>query len=107
METRGGVEAYIETAVRLLHPAGTIVLCGDCEADERVLGAARRHGTSVVARCDVIPRAERAPLFSVWTLRLGPSDVEPARRSLTLRDTNGAPAEGAAELRAFSGFPPR
>jgi tRNA1Val (adenine37-N6)-methyltransferase len=104
METRGGVEAYIETAARLVRREGAIVLCGDAEADARVMAAAPRNGATVVARCDVIPRAGRPTLFSVWTLRLGASDEEPALSSLTLRDAAGEPAEGAAKLRAFSGF---
>lgn len=107
METRGGVEAYIETAARLVSPSGCIVLCGDAEADARVLAAATRAGAHVTARCDAIPRHGRPALFSVWTLRLGVGAGAPVLRSLTLRDEAGAPAEGAALLRAFSGFPPR
>lgn len=104
METRGGVEAYLETATQLVSPQGSIVLCGDADADRRVLAAAERGGAHLVARCDVIPRSGRAALFSVWTLRLGASTRAPELGSLTLRDAQGAPAEGAAALRSFSGF---
>lgn len=104
METRGGVEAYIETAVRLVRVDGVVVLCGDAEADARVMQAAPAHGARVVARCDVIPRSGRSTLFSVWTLRIGAGEGALAVSSLTLRDDAGAPAGGAAELRAFSGF---
>lgn len=106
VETRGGVEAYIETAARLVHRDGAIVLCGDAEADARVMTAAPHHGARVVGRCDVIPRAGRPVLFSVWTLRVGRGEEAPTLSSLTLRDAAGAPAEGAAALRAFSGFSP-
>jgi tRNA1Val (adenine37-N6)-methyltransferase len=108
MEIRGGVEAYIETAARVVHPAGVIVLCGDSEADERVLRAAAARGTPVVARRDVIPRAGRPVLFSVWTLRPAAMGVatEPVTSSMTLRDADGAPSRDAAALRAFSGFDP-
>jgi len=106
MEIRGGVEAYIETAARVVQPKGVIVPCGDSEAGERVLRAASAHGMDVVARCDVIPRAGRPVLFSVWTLRPAAMEVvaEPFTGSMTLRDAGGAPSRDAAALRAFSGF---
>ncbi len=104
METRGGVEAYIATATRLAHPTGAIVICGDAEAGARVIAAAAAHEAHVVARRDAIPRAGRPPLFSVWTLRRGPRARPLEIGTLTLRDASGAPAEGAAALRAFSGF---
>jgi len=106
MEIRGGVEAYIETAARVVHPAGGVVLCGDGEADARVMRAAAAHGMCVVARLDVIPRFARPVLFSVWTLRPAAilNAAEPVTSSMTLRDAEGAPTSDAAALRAFSGF---
>ena len=57
----------------------------------------------------MIPRAGRAPLFSVWTLRPARGGGRPGgavESSLLLRDEAGGVAEGAQQLRAFSGFAP-
>ena len=44
IEYRGGVEAYIATASRLLATDGWFVICGAAGADERVETAAGEHG---------------------------------------------------------------
>ncbi|MBL9022175.1 MAG: methyltransferase domain-containing protein [Myxococcales bacterium] len=107
IETRGGVEAYVRTATRLVGREGAIVICGDSAADPRVLAAASLYGARVTRRCDAIPRVGRPPLFSIWTLALGASGGTIEESTLTLRDAVGMPADGAAAMRAFSGFPPR
>lgn len=106
IEYRGGVEAYISAAERLLSADGSFVLCGDHEADARVLRAAAAARLAVDARLDVFPRVGQPPLFSVWTLvRAGD---EPARAhsvtSITLRDEDGEQTADAKALRAFSGL---
>lgn len=104
IEYRGGVEAYIEAAARLLAPSGAFVMCGDARVAHRTTSAARACALSIAERCDVYPRAERAALFSIWTLVREPAEEHV--RSMTLRDEAGRPTIDAQRLREFSGFGP-
>jgi tRNA1(Val) A37 N6-methylase TrmN6 len=102
IEYRGGVEAYLATAGRVLAPDGTVVMCGDARAKERVSRGAEDAKLFISARCDVIPREGEPALFSVWTLGRSPADVVVS--SMTLRDRAGARTEDARDLRRFSGL---
>lgn len=104
IEYRGGVEAYLAAGVRLLRPDGTLVLCGDSGAEERVRRGAESVALHVRARHEVLPRAERPALFSVWTLTREAGACHEVQ--LTLRDAAGERTADAAALRAFSGFAP-
>jgi SAM-dependent methyltransferase len=70
IKMRGGVEAYLEAGSRALADDGVFVVCADARRPERVLDVAPKHGLRVVRRRDVIPRATRDALFTVWTLVL-------------------------------------
>jgi tRNA1(Val) A37 N6-methylase TrmN6 len=102
IEYRGGVEAYLEAAARILDAEGVFVLCGDFEAEPRVLRAAVPLGLHLVERVEVIPREREPVLFSVWVLSRVVTTVLTSR--LVLRDRAGAPTADARALRAFSGF---
>ena len=102
IEYRGGVEAYLATAARVLAPDGTVVMCGDARARERVARGAEAAKLFIRARCDVIPREGEPALFSVWTLGRESRDV--ALSSMTLRDRAGERTEDARDLRRFSGL---
>lgn len=102
VEYRGGVEAYVAAARRVMAPTGTLVLCGDADAEERVRTAAQAAGLARLGRWVVLPRAGQRPLFSVWALRFEAGDAFDA--TLTLRDARGEPTDDARRLRAFSGF---
>jgi tRNA1Val (adenine37-N6)-methyltransferase len=102
IEYRGGVEAYLAAGARLLQPDGTMVLCGDAGAEERVRRGAERALLHLRARCEVLPRAERPALFSVWTLTQEAGAC--LTTQLTLRDAAGGRTADAQALRAFSGF---
>jgi len=102
IEYRGGVEAYLATAARVLAPDGTVVMCGDARARERVARGAEAAKLVVHARCDVIPREGEPALFSVWTL--GREGAELVTSSMTLRDRAGERTEDARDLRRFSGL---
>jgi tRNA1(Val) A37 N6-methylase TrmN6 len=116
IEERGGVEAYIDSACKVLSPSGTFVLCGDSRAESRVRAHLAATPLSLVSQCDVIPRFGRPALFSVWTIRwrdaVPPTEADPLQRSaqvaplntFTLRDVDGSPTPDAARLRVFSGF---
>jgi hypothetical protein len=81
------------------------VLCGDAHALQRTTSAATRAGLGVHARCDVLPREEKAALFSVWTLRRGATDCSIS--VITLRSMTGEPTADASRLREFCGFAKR
>jgi tRNA1Val (adenine37-N6)-methyltransferase len=102
IEYRGGVEAYIGAAARLLGPGGAFVLCGDARVAHRTTSASQAHGLCIAERRDVYPRAGRSALFSIWTLVREPATERVS--SLTLRDQDGQPAADATLLREFSGF---
>lgn len=102
IEYRGGIEAYVEAGARLLGAQGTLVVCGDARAEHRTLSASLSAGLCVHERCDVIARAGRPALFSIWTLRREPAAL--SATSLTLRDEAGQQTSGAALLREFGGF---
>jgi tRNA1(Val) A37 N6-methylase TrmN6 len=103
IEYRGGVEAYVKTAVQLLGQNGTLVLCTDARAGERVGRASADSAICIRTRCDVVPREGRAPLFSVWTLGTG-TFGPPVVSQLVLRDDQGERTADAQRLRDFSGF---
>lgn len=103
IEYRGGVEAYIEAGARLLDPAGLLVLCGDARVAQRTTLASQAAGLSIHSRCDVIPRAGRSALFSIWTL--GWQAISTTLSTFTLRDSVGEPTVEAGLLREFSGIP--
>lgn len=102
VEYRGGIEAYIDAGARLLAAGGSLVLCGDARSLQRTTSAASAAELWVHARCDVIPRAGRPALFSVWTLRRHSAPCHCV--TLTLRDRDGKATEDAARLREFSGI---
>lgn len=106
IEYRGGVEAYVRTASRILSDDGVLVLCGDHEAHARVEAAVRSAGLGLEARLDVFPRARAPALFSVWTASRAPISTPGAMTvgTMTLRDKDGQPSADAAKLKAFSGF---
>ena len=105
IETRGGIEAYVETGAALMADDGWLVLCGDSDTESRLLSAAHEHGLHLWGRVVVIPRAGRPPLFSTWCLRRTPPVSLVLDRVLTPRDEHGERTADAKMLRAFSGFP--
>lgn len=107
IEYRGGVEAYLAAAARLLSEDGVFVLCGDHEAEPRVMDAARKVRLRAIRRLEVIPRERQPTLFSVWTLVRDDDpkvDKGVITSTMTLRDRAGAQTSDALALKAFSGF---
>lgn len=105
METRGGIEAYVETGARLMADDGWLVLCGDSDTESRLEAAARANEVHVWGRVVFIPRAGRPPLFTVWCLRRFAAVDTAWERVLTPRDEQGERTADARMLRSFSGFP--
>jgi len=109
VELRGGVEVYLEAAVRALGPAGLFVMCAQAELAARVRAGAAAVGLRVVSRVDVVPRAGRTgQLFSVYGFVRAVSGAgsasEPLIEQLVLRDADGTRSEAARALRGFFGL---
>lgn len=102
IEYRGGVEAYIEAGRDMLSAHGRLVLCTDARITQRTTSASEAAGLSIAERWDVIPRAGKSPLFSVWTLCHQRTATH--HRTLTLRSESGATTPDARALREFCGF---
>jgi tRNA1(Val) A37 N6-methylase TrmN6 len=108
VELRGGVEAYLRAAGRLLAPGGSVVVCADARHPERVERGAAKAGLKLVRRMDVVPVAQRPALFTVFTLARA-SDVATVACEwaceLVARDEDGRRTAAALELRAFFDLP--
>ena len=111
-ELRGGIEAYAEAASRFLCENGTFVVCNGVKGNhteplrnERALATA---GLDVTARLDVIPRAGKEVLFSVYTAQ---KSVTGAPRcatvsTLVVRDEAARITDAFAAVRDHFGMPP-
>lgn len=106
LELRGGVEAYLSAAARVLAPGGRAVVCGDGRRPDRVLTGAAAAGLAPLRRVEVFGRAGVAhPLLSVWTLGWASEgtpalEVEP----LVVRDAAGVQTDAARRMRQFFGL---
>lgn len=67
-EYRGGVEAYMAAAARVLAADGRLVVCADARTPERIERSAEPLGLTVLTRRDVLPRAGKGALLSVFSL---------------------------------------
>jgi tRNA1(Val) A37 N6-methylase TrmN6 len=110
IELRGGVEDYLAAAARVLSPAGVVVLCSDGRRPERVVRGAASANLVPVRRLDVVPKAGRSPLFSVWTCaRESRAALE--HTEVVMRDERGERTEESQAMRRAFGLgetlPPR
>jgi len=104
-ELRGGVEAYVAAAARVLAPGGTFVVCAGARGDERLLSAAQEHDLCVLAKLPVLPSPQKGVLFSVWTLGTSATRAFRELAPFIARDEAGARSLQALELRSFFGLP--
>lgn len=105
VEMRGGVEAYVEAASRLMTDEGRLVVCADARRPERVEGAAAEHGLWILRRRDAFPREGKAALFTVWTLareRHAPTHTEP----FVARTAEGERTQAYLDVRTYFDLPP-
>jgi tRNA1Val (adenine37-N6)-methyltransferase len=104
-EHRGGVEAYCEKAAPLLNPGAPFVGCAPTPQSERVRAAAAAAGLQIDRWRDVVPRAGKAPLFSVFALkREGARGIVDA--PLVVRDHQSRRTDEFIALRSDMGMPP-
>jgi tRNA1Val (adenine37-N6)-methyltransferase len=106
IEERGGIESYCAAASRTLAPDAPFIVCHAWPQAHRVEQAARAAGLVLRGRLDVIPRAGKPPLFSVFAMHRCGTLVRPLDVSeLVVRDTAGRRTEAFRELRARMGMP--
>jgi tRNA1(Val) A37 N6-methylase TrmN6 len=103
IELRGGVEDYLAAAARVLAPDGACVVCADGRFPERVLRGASAVGLVPVRRVDVVPRAGRSALFSVWTCAFAPGGAL-EHAEVVMRDEDGARTEASRAMRRTFGL---
>ena len=106
-EHRGGVEAYCAAAAPLLAPGAPLVLCAAPGQIARLEAFAPTVDLAIERRRDVVPRAGKAPLFSVFVLRAG-SAAAPfvAAPPLVVRDHEGQRTAEFRAVRVAMGMPP-
>lgn len=105
-EHRGGIDAYCATASRLLAPGAVFVTCAGWLQLDRVAADAARAGLAIHRRLDVVPRAGKAPLFSVYAMRAPGSAHAPNVDTLVVRGASGERTARFRALREDMGMPP-
>ncbi len=105
IELRGGVEDYLAAAARVVSPDGVVVVCADGRHPERVVRGAAAAGLVPARRVDIVPRAGRSPLFSVWTCaRASRGALD--HTEVVMRDERGERTEASRAMRATFGLDP-
>jgi tRNA1(Val) A37 N6-methylase TrmN6 len=106
-EHRGGIEDYCMAAKDWLREGAPLVVCEAYLARHRVEPAAKAAGLAVVYWQDVIPKAGKAPLFSLIGMRHArhaPSQV--TTPPLVVRDHAGNRTSEFIAIRQRMGMPP-
>ena len=106
-EHRGGIDAYCAAAAGLLAPDGVFVACEQAAQDARVRASATTAGLVVTHATPVVPRAGKAPLFSVYAMRRPPCPgLGRVSAPLVVRDERGARTVAFRAVREAMGLPP-
>jgi len=105
-EHRGGIEAYCETAARVLGPGAPFVACEAWIQRARVEPAARAAGLALTHWREIVPRAGKVPLLVVFAMTQAPRarplvELPP----LVVRDQHGHRTPEFQELREAMGMP--
>ena len=103
---RGGIEEYCVAAARWMTAGAPFVVC-EAAALARVERAAMDAGLTIARRLDVVPRAGKPALFSVYALRRRPGEMPSAIDApLVVRDAAGDWTEAFRRVRRDMGMPP-
>ena len=110
-EFRGGVEDYCAAAARHLPPAGRFVACQAAADVARVEQGAAAAGLVVLERLDVIARAGRPALFSLYAMARQdapdlPPEVGVVLPPFLVRTADGQRTPACEAMRQDMGLPP-
>jgi tRNA1Val (adenine37-N6)-methyltransferase len=106
-EHRGGIEDYAAAAARLLRPGAAFVACAAGTQTDRVNAAATTASLVVDRLREVVPRAGKAPLLIVFSMRhRGEATKAAPEPPLVVRDATGRRTDEFVALRADMGMPP-
>jgi tRNA1(Val) A37 N6-methylase TrmN6 len=105
-EHRGGVEDYCRAAARALAPGAPFVACEAAGQEPRVRAAAAAHGLAIERWRDVVPRAGKPPLISLFVMRRA-AEAGPRRDEapLVVRDAGGRRTPEMLAIRRDLGMP--
>ncbi len=105
-ETRGGVEAYLETAAGLVSETGIVVIVFQTIWTERVLAAGRAAGLDLIRQCDFRTRADRPePFLSTYVFGRGSGERAAVRaEEISIRDESGEVTPAYRAIRARLGL---
>lgn len=105
-ETRGGVEAYMETAAGLVADAGIVVIVFQTIWTDRVVDAGRSAGFDLVRQCDFRTRADRPePFLSTYVFRRATGQAQAvAVEEISIRDASGEVTSAYGAIRARLGL---
>jgi tRNA1(Val) A37 N6-methylase TrmN6 len=102
-EVRGGVEDYLDAAMRYLAPGGEIVVCTAARERDRVTQATAALGLAVVEHWDIVPRAGKDVLVMVDVLAA--DSAAPTNHVLVVRDRASAWTPEFRAVRIDMGIP--
>jgi tRNA1(Val) A37 N6-methylase TrmN6 len=106
-EHRGGIEAYCAAAARLLAPRGRFIVCHAAARRARVERGAAASGLTIERWREVVPRAGKPALFTVYELRRTGGVTVPrlALPPLVVRDGAGQWTADFRAVRRTMGMP--
>lgn len=104
-EMRGGVEDYCLAASRLVSDDGVFVACETAGQVSRVRTACEQAGLRLLHWQDVIPKAGKDPLLTVFAAGRSGA-IEGGREPLVVRDASGQRTAAFVQVRERMGMPP-
>lgn len=106
-ELHGDVRDYCRAAASAMHEGSRFVFCFPTLQIDRARRACAEHRLRILTTCDVIPKLDIAPLFTLFSCAREIDDearatiVEPP---LVVRNENGAHTDAMLEVRRTFGF---
>lgn len=107
-EHRGGIEAYCAAAAPRLAGGAVFVACAAAPQSHRVQAGAAAAGLFIERWRDVVPRAGKAPLLSVFSMRAPGTDSAPptiVEEPLVVRQADGRRTDEFVAVRTAMGMP--
>jgi tRNA1(Val) A37 N6-methylase TrmN6 len=106
-EHRGGVEDYCAAAARALAPGAPFVGCAPAGQADRVAAAMSATGLAIERWQEVVPRAGKRPLLSLFAARrLAEAAPRTSLAPLVVRDRAGQRTAAFSAIRGGLGMPP-